>query len=248
MHDRTFHSEALRRDVTYRVLAPAALPAGQRVRVVYLLHGNGGSFREWSEESSIAQLAGAGYVLVMPEGHTSYYLNSAGDRKQRYEDFITRDLVADAERDLPARLDRTDRAIVGVSMGGYAAIVLSLKHPELYGFAGALSPPTDLAERAFSLRRPLKSLAFRRIFGPPGSAARAANDPFLLAKAADPARTPYLFLSAGEQEPLLEPVERFAALLQARQIPYEFRTLPGGHDWRQWNAELPALIAALASR
>ena len=41
MRDRTFHSHALGRDVTYRVIAPAAAIAGGRVRVVYILHGMG---------------------------------------------------------------------------------------------------------------------------------------------------------------------------------------------------------------
>jgi S-formylglutathione hydrolase FrmB len=243
MTDRTFHSDALERDVTYRVIAPASFAMGQRVRVVYLLHGNGANYREWSELSQIAPLALKGYVLVMPEGHSAYYVNSVSDPKDRYEDFLTRDLVADAERGL--HVDRADRMIAGVSMGGYGAMLMALKHPEMYGFAGGLSTAVDITERPFRITRLGRSLGYRKIFGPAGSAMRVANDPFVLAAKADPARLPFLFLSAGENEPLLGPGRRFAAALQDRGIAHEFRTQPGAHDWAQWNSQLPALIAAM---
>ena len=249
LHDTTFHSEALGRDVTYRVIAPASFQAEQRVRIVYLLHGLGRDFREWSEWSSIAELAAKGYVLVMPEGGASFYVNSAMVPQDRYEDFITHDLIGDAEKGLPRPVEPLDRAIVGVSMGGYGAIVLSLKHPGLYGFAGALSPPVEVTARPFRLLKLSNSLGFRRVFGPAGSATRIADDPFMLERKAEAGRTTFLFLSAGESEPLLEPIKRFEVLLQARNISHEFRTQPGGHDWAQWNAQLPELIKSLeASR
>ena len=177
LQDRTFHSAALKADVTYRVIEPTSFKPGQRIRVGYLLHGNGGGFREWSTLSSIGDLAAQGYVLVMPEGHSTYFMNSATNADDRYEDFLTQDLIADAERGLPQSIGRSSRFIVGNSMGGFAAIVVALKHPDLYGFAGALSPPVDFPRRAFTLRRISQSLGIRRIFGPEGSATRFANDP-----------------------------------------------------------------------
>ena len=247
LDDRTFHSDALDADATYRVIRPAVLPVGQPAHVLYLLHGYGNGYQDWSTQTPIAQLAARGYVLVMPEGHFSYYINSATKVHDRYEDFLTHDLIADAERGLqvPARSDRT---IVGISMGGYAAIVLALKHPDLYGFAGALSPAIDVTQRPFELRRISQSLRLRGIFGPEGSATRSGYDPFLLAKAADPGVTPFLFLSVGNQESLREPVERFDALLRDEHIRHEFRLGDGGHDWQQWNRSLPALLESLEAK
>jgi poly(3-hydroxybutyrate) depolymerase len=113
MVDRTFRSAALEREVTYRVRVPARVNGGS-VRVIYLLHGNGQTFREWSEDSRVAELAPADAVLVMPEGGSSYWMNSATVARDRYEDFVTRDLVADAERGLAVR----ERAIVGTRWAG----------------------------------------------------------------------------------------------------------------------------------
>ena len=180
----------------------------------------------------------------MPEGHSSYWVNSATNsafrHPDRYEDFFTQDLIADAERTLPAA---RDRSIVGVSMGGFGALVLALRHPGLYVVAGALSPPVDVPRRAFSWRRPLQSLALRRIFGPPGSPQRAAHDPFRLAANSTPP-PPFLYLGEGN-EPLAEPITRFDQVLTRAHLPHQFVTQPGGHEWKQWNLHLPALFDAI---
>jgi putative tributyrin esterase len=240
--DRTFRSAALGRKVTYRVIFPAALNQGEPVHVLYLLHGNGGSHLEWAESSGIVRLAPRNFVLVLPDGESAYFLNSATHSADRYEDFMTRDLIADAERGLPGPVDRT---IAGNSMGGFAAITLALKHPDLYRFAGALSPPIDYAERGFSVRRPTQSLAILSIFGPPGSATRQAGDPFVVARRTDQRRAPYIFLSAGDKEPLLGPIRSFDEVLTQRHIPHEFHIEHGEHNWQQWNRVLPELLSAM---
>jgi len=235
--DRTFRSEALGREVTYRVSGPKT----GAVHAVYLLHGNGEGYWRWSTASTIGGVVPKDFLLVMPEGHSSYWMNSATVAADRYEDFLTRDLIADAERGLNVQ----DRAIVGNSMGGFGAIVLGMKHPELYGFVGALSPPVDYPERRFAWRRWGQSMAIRSIFGATGSAARKANDPFVLAKTVDARRVPFVWIECGDEEPLLGPVKRFDAALTRRGIAHEFRVGRGGHDWGQWNGELGLVVASV---
>lgn len=85
----------------------------------------------------------------------------------------------------------------------------------------------------------------RTIFGPIGSKERAARDPFELVRNADPQKTPYIFLSVGEQEPLLEPNRRFEARLRQYGFAHEFHTRPGWHEWNQWNAQMPDCFESL---
>jgi putative tributyrin esterase len=245
MKDVTFHSAALDRDMTYRVFLPAQIAPGRRLPVVYLLHGRGTDFREWSNESDAATYAARGLILVMPEGNSSYYTNSAAKPRDRYEDYLVQDLIADVEARFPVAPGRENRAIVGVSMGGFGAVKLALARPELFVFAGGISTAVDAPTRRFDWRRWQQGMLFRSIFGPAGSASRRRNDPFALVETADVARTPYLYLTAGEQEPLLEPNRRFAALLKKRGFAYEFHTKPGGHDWGQWNAQAPGCFESL---
>jgi S-formylglutathione hydrolase FrmB len=124
-------------------------------------------------------------------------------------------------------------------MGGFGAINLSFRHPELFVFAGALSPAVDAPARPFSLKRLGRWSEHTAVFGPWGSKTRRENDPYVLVRSVDPTRAPYIFLSCGEKEGFLPANRRFAALLARYHFRYEFHVVPGGHDWNQWNQGLP---------
>lgn len=243
--DVAFYSSALNRNMTYRVYVPRNVSAGARFPTVYLLHGCGTSFRDWSNYSDVGAYAAKGLILVMVDGACSYYMNAALNAKDRYEDYFVHDLISDVESSFPVLRGRENRAVVGVSMGGFAAVKLALTRPDLFAFAGAISPAIDVPSRGFSVRRWSQSMRFRTIFGPAGSETRLHSDPFILVKSADPAHTPYLYITAGEQEPLLPPIRGFVALLKARNYTYEFHTKPGGHDWNEWDTQIPGCFASL---
>jgi S-formylglutathione hydrolase FrmB len=248
MRDVVFQSAALGREMPYRVLLPEKVEADRKLPAVYLLHGNGDDFRDWSNDANVAQYAAKGLILVMPEGNSSFFMNAVEIPQDKYEDYLTRDLVADVEARFPARTDRAGRAMIGISMGGFAAVKIGLSHPERFVFAGAISPAIDVPERRLNWKRIGKWWTFRRIFGPFGSEERRARDPFVLLRSADPKAVPYFYLTAGEQEPLMEPIQRFAARLRARGIAYEFHTKPGGHDWAEWNMQIPGCFESLMSK
>lgn len=243
--DATFYSPALERNMQYRVYLPSDLPAATRLPAVYLLHGCGTSFRDWSNYSDVGAYAARGLVLVMVDGACSYYMNAALDAKDKYEDYFVHDLIADAESRFAILPGRENRAVVGVSMGGFAAVKLALTRPDLFAFAGAISPAIDVPSRSFSMRRWSQSLRFRNIFGPAGSDTRVHSDPFVLVKTADPDKTPYLYITAGDQEALLDPIRRFVTLLKQRNYAYEFDSKPGGHDWTEWDTQIPGCYESL---
>ena len=245
MQDVSFFSTALNRQMPYRVFLPAGIASGKKLPVVYLLHGNGGSFRDWSNDSDVSKYAARGLILVMPEGGASYFMNAVERPIDRYEDYLVFDLVRDIEARFPARPDRESRAIVGVSMGVFAAIKLGLSRPDLFAFVAAISPPIDVPERRFSWKRAGQWWEFREIFGPMASSERQARDPFVLVQSAVPQTAPYIYLTAGQQEPLLEPNQRFAAGLRQHGLASEFHTKAGGHDWREWDAQIPGCFESL---
>jgi putative tributyrin esterase len=244
LRDVTFHSGALHRDMRYRILMP--LKPLQKLQVVYLLHGNGGGFHDWSNYSDVARFAESGLLLVMPEGGSSYYTNAVDPPRDRFEDYIVQDLISDVESRFPVALGRANRAVVGVSMGGFGAIKLALQHPDLFAFAGGISSALDVPRRGFSIKRLHQSRQYNSIFGPSGSQARRDNDPFSLVRSTSPGSAPYFFLTCGEQEGLLPVNREFAALLAQRHFRYEFHTVRGAHDWNQWNAWLPTLFKSLS--
>jgi S-formylglutathione hydrolase len=249
MRDVRFFSAALQRQMPYRVFLPAVISSGQKLPVVYLLHGGNGGFRDWSNNSEVAEFAATarygGLILVMPEGAFSYYQNAAMKPDDKYENYLVNDLISDVENRFPAAAGRQNRAIIGISMGGFAAIKLALTRPELFAFVGAISPAIDVCERRFSIKRTGEWWRLRTIFGPVGSKPRHDADPFVLVQSADPANTPYLYLTAGEREALLAPGRRFAARLKQRGFSSEFHTKPGGHDWGEWNSQLSGCFESL---
>jgi putative tributyrin esterase len=245
MKDVIFHSAALNRDMPYRVFLPDHLENGATAPVIYLLHGANGTFRDWSDDSLVSNYAARGFILVMPEGEFSYYLNAAEDPAARFEDYTFGDLIADVETRFPAAKTRDKRAIIGISMGGFAAIKIAVTRPELFCFVAALSPPIDITHRQFRIRRWGEWWRTRRIFGPSGSEARRARDPISLLQTVDVSRMPYLYITVGQNEPLLRPDRAFSERMTALHFKHEFHTKPGGHDWNEWNSQLNECFGSL---
>ena len=151
MQDVTFRSAALQRDMPYRVPVPAFVPPGRKLPVVYLLHGGGGgNFHDWSNYSDVAHFAEQGLILVRPEATNPNYRNPAERPEGRCEDYIENDLMADVETRFRAAIGRQNRAIVGVSMGGFGAVQLAFRHPEWFALGGGLSSALDVPRRPFS--------------------------------------------------------------------------------------------------
>lgn len=248
IEDVMFRSAALGRDVTYRVYLPEKMAPGTKLPVIYLLHGGGGGFRDWSNYSDVGQYAARGYILVMPEGALSYWINAALAPKDRYGDYFTTDLIHDVEQRFPAISDRSGRAVVGISMGGYAAIRYALVQPQLFSFAGAISPAVHIPSLKFSWRRFWQSVRLRRVFGPDGNAARRAADPFEMVETTDPDKAPYLYITAGEEDPMLGQIRRLAGILVQRGFGSEFHLKPGGHDWNEWDAQVPGCFERLMQK
>jgi len=148
LRDVTFHSVALNRDMQYRVVLPSSLAPVQRLRVVYRLHGGGGGFKDWSNYSDVGRFAESNLLLVMPAGSSSYYTN-AEPPQDRYEDHIVNDLISDVESRFPVALGRSKRAIVGISMGGFGAVKLALRHPDLFSLVGEISSAIDVPRARF---------------------------------------------------------------------------------------------------
>jgi S-formylglutathione hydrolase len=141
-------------DRSFAVYLPPSYQKGaKRYPVVYLLHGFTLSYLTWIDDTHFANvpkimdrliLAGTvrEMIIVMADGTNAlggaFYTNSvtAGNS----EDYITYGLVnyIDAKYRTDARPG--GRGIAGHSSGGYAAVKLAMKHPEVFGAVYALSP------------------------------------------------------------------------------------------------------------
>jgi len=244
---RSFFSAALGREMPYSVILPAGYTSGQRrYPTLYLLHGWQGDETNWIKLTHLVQDAAAyALIIVMPRAENSWYVNSATKPLGRYEDYISQDLIADVDEHYRTIAATHERAIAGLSMGGYGALLLTLKHPGEFGFAasisGAFAGPSGIEDILPQLRP-----STEQAYGPAGSATRKKNDVDALLSVADGATVPYLFLECGTSDPLLSSNRRVASELSSIKVAYEYHELPGAHTWSFWDNSLPVLLQVLA--
>jgi S-formylglutathione hydrolase FrmB len=240
--------QALQREVQYRVVLPKDyFTTENRYPVLYLLHGLTGHYRSFEAHSNLTRyLERYQLIAVSIEGENSWYVNSATNPKEKWEDYFLQDVLSDVGERF--RINGGDaRAIAGISSGGYAAINLALKYPGLFFFAGSLSGAVT-APRNPEFDKAFKSFGFTDIFGPPDSKTRKENDVFLLAEKAEPQHTTFIFMACGTDDDTIIGNHQFADLLRKRHIAYEMTEFPGEHEWSFWEAALPQMLRSLARR
>ena len=57
-----------------------------------------------------------------------------------------------------------------------------------------------------------------------------------------------MYVTVAEQEALFNSVTRFSNELKAHGFAYEFHFEAGGHNWNEWNKEIPGCMKELTAR
>lgn len=243
----TVPSAALAADQTASILLPAAYAtSGRRYPVLYLLHGGGQDHTAFAARAWFRALAARDLIVVTPHAGESWYVNSAADPKASYEDFVVKDLIAYVDGRYRTVASREGRAVAGVSLGGFGAMLLGLKHPDLFGAVGAFSSPFGASRQDPNID--MKSRTQQR-FGPPDSDERRARDPGTFVTTIPIESVPMLYLACGNQDLFVADNRGFVQKLTARKIPYEYRELsPLGHSWDVWDGQIMIFIDLLSKR
>ncbi len=230
-------SKALDKTMKLNVLLPGGYGENKerRYQAIYLLHGYGGDYTEWQRIGIAGEAAGLPAIIVMPEGDQSFYVNHHDNPKELWEDYITKEVVAFIDENYRTVPDREHRGISGLSMGGYGALVNGLRHPELFASAashsGALGAATDQFQGEIEKR-------LTQIFGPEGSATREKYNPYGIIKDLPPDQRPHIYIDCGSQDFLLESNRKFVAHLSSLKVDYEYREVPGVHNFAYWKANV----------
>jgi len=212
--------------------------------VFYLLHGLSDDHTAWVRRTSIERyVEGLPLIVVMPDGGRSFYTDALYKPKAAYETAIVRDLIGFVDATFQTIPGRAGRVIGGLSMGGYGALKLALKHPDM--FCAAVS---HSGAPAFASRKLQDSEEWDRewipVFGqnPQGS----PEDVLALAERADRATLPALRIDCGLDDFLLQDNRRFHQHLKKLGIPHEYAEYPGEHNWEYWDTHVRETIAFFA--
>ncbi len=240
-------SASLGREQVATILLPARYAASQRrYPVLYLLHGGGQDHTAFATRSWFRALASREMIVVTPSAGDSWYVNSAADPAAKYEDFVVKDLIEFVDKQYRTIASRDGRAIAGVSMGAWGAMLLGLKHHQLFGAIGALSAPFGISRH--DPKMDMTSRTQQR-FGAPETPERRERDPATLATTIPVESVPLLYLACGNQDIFAGDNRRFVERLTARKIPYEYREVsPFGHSWDVWDAQVVNFVDVISTR
>ena len=247
--DREFSSKSLGKTVRYRVIVPGDYDRStRRYPVLYLLHGLDGGYDNWETRTNLTSyIENYKFIVVLPDAGDSWYVDSATVPQNRYETFIVEDLIPEVERSLRVLRAPHRRAVAGLSMGGYGALKLALHNPGMFAFAGSISGALD-APGELALVRPDFAKNLTEVFGPAESETRKTNDIYLLARAARPPASLYLYIDCGSADWALPSNRALVGILSEKKFAYEYHEMPGMHSWEYWDRRLPELLDAVARR
>ena len=208
---------------TFAILVPPAYATSEkRYPVVYLLHGGTQTHSAFPSRAWFAkEVIRREMIVVMPHVPQSLYNTRGTTSSVAFLDFIVQDLVKYVDANYRTVSSREARAVAGLSMGGFGAVMTGLTHPELFGHVGAFSG-------AFTTGR--EKLILEAVD-------RLSND-----------AAPYVYLACGVEDAVVDASRQFAALLSERKIPHEYREVPGGHTWEVWDPQTLAFLDLLSRR
>jgi len=243
-----FPSASLGRNVRYAVSLPPsydAKGAPKRYPLVIFLHGLNNDERDWEThciETKLEALRAASkvgeFIVAIPYGANSFYLNAQDGT--RYEDAIVKDFLPFVDKTYRTIASPRSRLISGISMGGYGALLIAFKHPELFAGVAAHSaalfdelpqPPKSPEDRGGKYRYDLAT----KLFGsPPDAAFFQANNPLHLARtnAAQIKRLKIYFdIGQSDRYGFERGNQKLSDTLKAGGVAHEYTLAPGVHGW-----------------
>lgn len=259
--------------------------------VFYYLHGLGGNETNWVGNGKLdaaADQLGLAAIVVMPDGDDGFYVDSTSkidydqcmkdgtglflpDREPRdttcvrarnYETYIAKDLVGWVDARYRTIQRRDGRAIAGLSMGGFGAMELAMRHPDEFAAAASHSGAIALLYKGPRPFAPGKTELYTDVagggaaVGPIGAwiqsifggdiASWKAHDVVELTGKLGPGKLALYFDCGTEDDfALQDNLQYVHEALTARHIEHEYFLGPGKHDFAFWSARLPSSLAFL---
>lgn len=226
-----FRSPSTDENLRYRVyIPPCYLESQRRFPTLILLHGASNTEAQW-EKLGLVQALDQGFRLgaLPPMIAVLPYTGSIANEDSfppdpSYETVVLDELLPAVERDFCTWNDRTQRAIGGISRGGFWAYSIALRHPDVFGIVGGHSAffPEDLND-----------------VPPPFNPLELALNSALL-----PDANLRMYLDNGANDFAGINQELFSSRLSSRGIPHTYVINPvGEHDDTYWSAHLSEYLA-----
>ncbi|HVU56698.1 MAG TPA: alpha/beta hydrolase-fold protein [Puia sp.] len=259
LEQKLVKSSILNRNVKYTIYLPPDYESSERsYPVVYLLHGYTDDNTGWLQFGEINRYADKAIadgtippmIIVMPNGDSSFYINSY-DGKENYEDFFIKEFMPTIEKTYRIRAEKHYRGVAGLSMGGYGTLIYSLKHPDLF----AAAAPFSAAVFDDSTLMTMPDISWTNTFGQLyGRLLKGKdrltktwydNSPLKIVetKSADELKKVRYWIDCGDDDFLSKGNCLLHIALQEKHVPHEFRIRDGAHNWTYWRTGITDALA-----
>jgi len=263
LENESIQSTLLKRNVNYAVLLPENYNTSTNTfPVVYLLHGFGDNQTAWYKFGLIQYYSDLyasetmPAIYIMPQGFNSYYINKFNGNFP-YMDFFTNELVPEIDSIYRTKKDKSQRAVMGFSMGGYGAFILPALNPEIFTVSVSLSMSFRTDEQYIAESQDAFNYQWASNFGGNGSVGSSRitdyfklNSPFYFFKEGDlePFNGIRFFIDCGDDEESLSFTNNsLHSIMRDQSIAHEYRVSNGGHSWDYWKKSLPDAFRFIAN-
>ncbi len=199
------------------VYTPPRYDAAKKYPVLYLQHGYGENEIGWIYQGHAGRIAdqllsrGEMEEMIIVMGYGMAKKDDTADR-QLFTKIITADLIPFIEKTYPVYTDKWHRAMAGLSMGSYQTSIVTMSHPELFGYAGIFSGFMRFPF-AGNEEKHLEILEDREKFN---------------------ASYKVFYRAMGTEDQFFGSFSADDEMLNGRGLNILRRTFPGGHDWSVW--------------
>jgi S-formylglutathione hydrolase FrmB len=253
---RSFESGILDREIPYALYLPPSYENTVRdYPVLFFLHGANENERRWSTrgltdimlDRMVAEGEIGEFIVAIPFAENSFYMNSVSG--ERWEDMVLVEFIPMIEEENRTLGTREGRAISGISMGGYGALKIAMRRPDLFNAVSAHSAMLidDLESVSINPRaEQLYNLLFDRIFGISQTMeVWDANNPLRMAAEYDSINDLAFYFDCGTEDEygFFDGTRRLHEILESRGIAHEFHLYPGTHGWDYASEHTPASLA-----
>ena len=250
IEEKTVNSSILGKNVKYSVYLPPDYSTSERnYPVVYLLHGYSDDNTGWMQFGEINHFADKAIadgtippmIIIMPNGDSSWYINSF-DGKEKYEDFFIKEFIPSIEKSYRIRSSRRYRGIAGLSMGGYGTLIYTLHHPDLFCAAAPLSAGVFSDDELVAMNDNNYEQVLGPLFGHNLKGKSRLNSSWyansvlkiVASESADELKRVRYWIDCGDDDFLTRGNCLLHLALTEKKVPHEFRVRDGMHNWTYW--------------
>lgn len=226
------YSNGMSKSIKTVIIKPEAYDTERSFPVLYLLHGHSDSYDGWiTKVPSITELSDKhAIIIVCPDGgFNSWYWDSPVDSSYQYETFVVKELVSWIDENLNTITSRKGRAITGLSMGGHGGLYLAFRNQDVFGACGSMSGGVDI--RPFPNNWGMSKYIGKQSDNPDNWNEYTVMG-LLHLLTPDSLK---IILDCGTEDFFYEVNEQLHKELLYRNIPHDYISRPGSHNWGYWS-------------